>query len=161
MQDRSEEMTNRQRDDERPPFSQQTDQGEHHPRHAQPEAGHEHDPMLTGEIPEPTTGERRWASVESGAPDTEGEGDYIWKILIGAAPGPETPEPTSPTSGANSPAPQPPGDQGFLEQGVARSDEAYGQGETREFAPQGAEPGIAQQEALQSQQYEREERISE
>jgi hypothetical protein len=34
-------------------------------------------------------------------------------------------------------------------------DEAYGQGETRQFTPLGDAPGITQQEELQSQQYDR------
>lgn len=57
--------------------------------------------------------------------------------------------------------PSTPGNAGFVEGGVeGPPTEAYGQGETRQFAGQGAEPGIEQQEVLQSQQYEREERRS-
>jgi hypothetical protein len=54
-----------------------------------------------------------------------------------------------------------PGNEGFVEGGnEGPPTEAYGQGETRQLAPLGAEPGIEQQEILQSQQYEREERRS-
>lgn len=57
--------------------------------------------------------------------------------------------------------PKTPGNDGFVEGGVeGPPTEAYGQGKTRQFAGLGADPGIVQQEALQSQQYHREERRS-
>lgn len=57
--------------------------------------------------------------------------------------------------------PRTPGNEGFVEEGVeGPPTEAYGQGKTRQFAGLGAEPGIVQQEVLQSQHYEREERRS-
>lgn len=168
----------------------------------------EDDPMATGAIPQPTTGERRWVSSDLGALDSEGGHD--WTNQVGTVTGPGTPGLAGPAGGASDqgewppiggdqnkywnpeeyaiqgdmmaggptiqgapfaegmpPEPQgkptePAGNDGFLEQGIeGPPNEAYGQGVTRQFAPRGAEPGIEQQEVLQSQQYEREERHSE
>jgi len=101
-----------------------------------PQAGNEGDPSLRRDIPETETGEQRWA---------------------GAGVAESVEENRQATSG-----PPPPSDEGYLEEpGGTASNEAYGQGETREFTPLGADRGIEQQEVLQSRQYEAEQRRSE
>jgi hypothetical protein len=100
-----------------------------------PQAGNEGDPSLRRDIPGTETGEQRWAGAGVGESVEENR--------------------------QATPGPRPPGDEGYLEEpGGTAPSEAYGQGETREFTPLGADRGIEQQEVLQSQQYEAEERRS-
>ncbi len=177
---------------------------------AQPQAGNEGDPARSREIPGTETGEQRWAGADVGAPGLAGgreattaAANQVDTMTGGAtttgAPGPASPN-VEESRQARS-APQPPSDEGYLEEpgditpsaaygrddtvigagapelasstpeipsaesypetpqpGATTSNEAYGQGETREFSALGAEPGIEQQEVLQSQPYAREER---
>jgi hypothetical protein len=172
--DAARDATTDQRYAERTPYNQQTRQTEDALRPVTPQQADEDDPLLTGEIPPPTTGEARWVREQTGALGSEGGNDWTNQagtVTSAAGGGNERDLPDGDTGGS-APAgpryepgvvsPQPAGNQGFLEQGVeGPPNEAYGQGMTRQFAPLGAEPGIEQQEVLQSRQYEREERRSE
>src|SRR5260370_1264864 len=109
MQDTPEEVM-RDEAANRTPYNQQTQPM------AQPQAGDEGDPSLSREIPGTETGEQRWAGAD------------MDKDM--GAPGPASPNVEE--SRQATPVPQPPSDEGYLEEpGATASSEAYGQAETR------------------------------
>jgi hypothetical protein len=127
---------------EQEPIHERTDQTDSDPRQAQPQPGDEYDPLRPGIIPQPPTGEQRWVRDDLGAPSWAKNEPFEQRT-------------------AGGPAGAPAGNEGIVERGAgSAADEDYGQGETQQFDPRGEEPGIEQQEALQSQQYEREKRRS-